>query len=120
MLLLDNNVQVGCCNGFNPSPSAAKWVGTLKAVTGEAVVVSFYGVTNQLFRWVGDTLPDTIPVHLGWADLSTNGNMAVWRWSYNDTVVYSTSLSSGVQPYCDVYYNTTGQFEIVNLYICDE
>lgn len=96
--VVGNNVDVALENGYNPA--GVEWVGTL--TNGyEELIVSYYGYSYSTFRTTDITTISDI--HFGLP--SSNGYVAVWRWSYGDNVVYSTSRFGSLSSY-DLMYGT--------------
>ena len=113
--VVDNNVQVAIANGF--TVNGAQWVGTMSNGVDTAIV-SFVGTSQSAFR-AYDSIPDTVGFNAGFGGVRYG--KAVWRWSYGDTVIYSTALgtdlnasiglsSSYVNPHFEVSANGTLQF----------
>lgn len=112
--IVGNNVNVAVSQGYNPSPDALNYIGTLEATNGEKIICTFVGCANTMFRNV-DRIPDGISVSLGVPNYDNYvGDVSVFRWQYDDTVVYSTSRLSDLSTYISVRIGDVVRFEVVN------
>lgn len=107
--VVGNNVDVAIDNGF--TTTGAEWVGTM-SYGDDVAIVSFLGTSYEIFR--NSYIPDNVNYLPGYEGIQ-RGYAPVFRWVYNDQVVYSSTPFDSLGAYIWLPSNTQSvHFIIIN------